>query len=63
MELADALNALVKSQALTYIRGEIIKRTVLASLMAALSPTAWLKVGQIIGTAYTYSTNCQTNIP
>ena len=48
-QLANALNALIKSQVIKYVKGEIIKRTVLASLMAALSPTAWLSIGQIIG--------------
>ncbi|KAK7693545.1 hypothetical protein QCA50_003114 [Cerrena zonata] len=48
MTLSNALLALMKSQAIKYVRAEIIKRTVLASLFAALSPTAWLKIGQII---------------
>lgn len=32
-----------------YIKGQIIKRTVLASLFAAISPTVWLKLTKIIG--------------
>jgi hypothetical protein len=31
-----------------YVKAEIIKRTFLAGLMAALSPLAWLQVGKII---------------
>ena len=48
-ELSDALFALVKSQAMQYVKAEIIKRTVLASLMSALSPIAWLKIGRVFG--------------
>jgi hypothetical protein len=33
-----------------YMKAEIIKRTILASLMTSLAPIAWLKIGQIIGT-------------
>jgi len=46
--LSNALTTLVTSQAIKYVKAEIIKRTVLAALFAALSPTAWLKIGQII---------------
>ena len=49
MSLSNALFALVKTEAIKYVRAEIIKRTVLASLFAALSPAAWLKIGHIIG--------------
>jgi hypothetical protein len=48
-DLSNALNALVKSKAMGYIKAQIIKRTILAGLMAVLSPTAWLQFGQIIG--------------
>lgn len=32
-----------------YVKAEVIKRTVLATLMSGLTPLAWLKLGQIIG--------------
>ncbi len=32
-----------------YIKGQIIRQTVLAALFAALSPTAWLKLTKLIG--------------
>jgi hypothetical protein len=49
MDLSNALYNLVKSQAMQYLKTQIIKQTVFAALMAALSPTAWLKIGQLIG--------------
>lgn len=47
--LANAFQDLLKSEAIGYIKKEVIKRTVLAGLWSALSPTVWLKVGKIIG--------------
>ncbi|KAK0503424.1 DUF726-domain-containing protein [Armillaria luteobubalina] len=47
-ELSDALLTLVKSHTMKYIKVEIVKRTVFASLMSSLAPIAWLKIGQII---------------
>ena len=32
-----------------YIKGQIIRQTVLATLFAALSPTVWLKLTKVIG--------------
>lgn len=49
LELSDALVALLKDKAIGYIETEIIKRTVLASLFASLSPVAYLQIGKIIG--------------
>ena len=49
MQLSNALVTLVKTKAVQYIKAEIIKRTVFAALFAALSPAAWLKIGQVIG--------------
>lgn len=46
--LSNALSILIKAQAMKYVKAEIIRRTVFASLFAALSPTAWLKLAQII---------------
>ncbi|KAI0928718.1 hypothetical protein AcW2_004640 [Taiwanofungus camphoratus] len=46
--LSNALSILVKAQAMKWLKAEIIKRTVFASLFAALSPTSWLKIAQII---------------
>jgi hypothetical protein len=48
-DLSNALNILVKSKAMGYIKVQIIKRTILAGLITIMSPTAWLKFGQIIG--------------
>ncbi|KAI0699711.1 DUF726-domain-containing protein [Cytidiella melzeri] len=48
INLSSALYNLVKSQAMQYLKTQIIKQTVFAALAAALSPTAWLKIGQII---------------
>ncbi|KAG7092542.1 hypothetical protein E1B28_008892 [Marasmius oreades] len=47
-ELSDALFSLIKTHVMKYVSSEVIKRTVLASLMASLTPLAWLKIGQII---------------
>lgn len=49
LELSDALVALLKDKAISYVKKEIIKRTVLASLFASLSPVAYLQIGKIIG--------------
>jgi len=46
--LSNAFTALIKAQAMKYVKAEIIKRTVFASLFAAFSPTAWLKIARII---------------
>ncbi|KAI0341665.1 DUF726-domain-containing protein [Trametopsis cervina] len=48
MNLSNALYNLVRSQAMQYLKSQIIKQTIFAALAAALSPTAWLKIGQII---------------
>ncbi|KIY72049.1 DUF726-domain-containing protein [Cylindrobasidium torrendii FP15055 ss-10] len=47
-ELSDALYTLVTDQTMTMIKVQVIKRTMFASLMAALAPTAWIKIGRII---------------
>ncbi|KAF8212107.1 hypothetical protein K438DRAFT_1902933 [Mycena galopus ATCC 62051] len=46
--LSNALTSLVKSNTMRYIQFQVLKRTVLASLMTSLLPMAWLKIGQII---------------
>ncbi|KAJ7109499.1 DUF726-domain-containing protein [Mycena epipterygia] len=46
--LSDALMNLVKANAMRYIKMEVIRRTVFASLMSSLAALAWLKIGQII---------------
>ncbi|KAJ7125481.1 DUF726 domain-containing protein [Mycena crocata] len=46
--LSDALTTLVKANAMRYIRMEVIKRTVFASLMSSLAPIALLNIGQIV---------------
>lgn len=45
-DLANALQIIAKKKALGYLKGEIIKRTILAGVFA---PTWWLQFGQIIG--------------
>lgn len=55
-DLSNALFALVKSQAMQYVKAEIIRRTVLASLMGALSPIAWLKIGRVFGQSLSSAT-------
>ncbi|KAI0670416.1 DUF726-domain-containing protein [Trametes maxima] len=47
-KLSTALLDLVKAQAMQYIKGEILKRTFLAAIWAALSPTIWMKLTKII---------------
>ncbi|KAA1469503.1 DUF726-domain-containing protein [Dentipellis sp. KUC8613] len=47
-ELSNALYTVIKTQAMRYVKAEIIKRTVLASLMMALSPIAWLQIGRVV---------------
>ena len=32
-----------------FVQGQILKQTVLAALMAALSPVVWLKITKVIG--------------
>jgi len=46
--LGKALQKLLKSYAFSYVKAEIIKRTVLASLMTALWPLGLVKVSRII---------------
>ncbi|KAF8077848.1 DUF726-domain-containing protein [Lyophyllum atratum] len=46
--LSDALVTLLKTHAMKYVQAQVIKRTILASLMSSLAPIAWLKIGQII---------------
>ncbi|KAG8626562.1 hypothetical protein KVT40_005507 [Elsinoe batatas] len=48
LSLGSALTSLLKSAAWSYARSEIIKRTVFASLTAALWPLALLKVSRVI---------------
>jgi hypothetical protein len=48
-KLSDALYQLITSNAMKYVKAEIIRRTMFASLMSALSPVALLKIGEIMG--------------
>ncbi|KAK6359311.1 hypothetical protein TWF696_000474 [Orbilia brochopaga] len=48
MDLGSALTTMLKTYAFAYLKIEIIKRTVLASLMAAMWPIALLKVGKVV---------------
>ncbi|KAL5532646.1 hypothetical protein ACEPAF_4420 [Sanghuangporus sanghuang] len=47
-KLSSALGDLVTSHAIKFVKAEIIKHTFLAALYAALTPIAFLKVGQLI---------------
>lgn len=47
--LSSAFGAMIKTEAMQYLKAEIISHTVFAALMTALAPVAWLKVGKIIG--------------
>ncbi|KAH8107071.1 DUF726-domain-containing protein [Cristinia sonorae] len=55
MELSGALGALVKSQVMKYIKAEVIKRTVFASLFAALSTGVWLKIAQLASNPWAHA--------
>ncbi|KAF7323080.1 hypothetical protein HMN09_00088100 [Mycena chlorophos] len=46
--LSDALMKLVKTNAMRYVRVEVLKRTVFAALMASLAPMALLKMKEIV---------------
>ncbi|KAG8783165.1 hypothetical protein FRC20_009118 [Serendipita sp. 405] len=48
LELGTALDTFVRQYAIGYIKSEIIKRTVLASLWSALWPVGLLKLGRVI---------------
>jgi hypothetical protein len=48
-ELSNALTALIHTEAIKYVKGEVLKRTFLAGLMSSLAPLALLNIGQIIG--------------
>ncbi|EWC47629.1 hypothetical protein DRE_03249 [Drechslerella stenobrocha 248] len=48
LDLGSALTTMLKTYAFTYLKIEIIKRTVLASLMAAMWPIALLKIGKVV---------------
>jgi len=48
LALGSALTTLLKSTAWTYARTEIIKRTLFATIQAALWPLALLKVGKLV---------------
>lgn len=45
-DLANALSIIAKKKAIGYLKGEIIKRTILAGVFA---PMWWMQFGQIIG--------------
>ncbi|ESK94526.1 duf726 domain-containing protein [Moniliophthora roreri MCA 2997] len=47
-DLSNALVTLVGTNAMKFVGAQVVQRTVLAPILAALAPTAWLKVGQII---------------
>ena len=49
MKLSSALRTLIKEQAMNVVKVQIIRRTMFATLFAALTPMALLKIGQIIG--------------
>lgn len=53
--LSDAMYKLVKGHAMKIFKAEVIRRTVFANLMSALSPVALLKIGELIGEIITSS--------
>ena len=57
LELGDALESLVRQYALGYIKSEIIKRTVLASLWSALWPLGLLKFARIVDNPFNVAKN------
>ncbi|KAF9014012.1 DUF726-domain-containing protein [Cyathus striatus] len=58
-DLSNALMTLVKSQTMQYLKLEVVKCTVLASLIPSLAPLAWLKIGKIIGMSNLSKCHCQ----
>ncbi|KAK6345620.1 hypothetical protein TWF718_007530 [Orbilia javanica] len=48
MDLGNALTTILKSYGFAYLKIEILKRTVLATLMMALWPIALLRLGQVV---------------
>lgn len=48
-ELSTALYDLVRLHALSYVKWAILKRTVMSTLMAGLSPLLLLKIGRVVG--------------
>ncbi|KAH9946142.1 DUF726-domain-containing protein [Epithele typhae] len=50
--LSTALMDLVKAQAMQFVKGAILKQTILASLMTALSPVVWVKLTKIIDNSW-----------
>ncbi|KAK6360198.1 hypothetical protein TWF730_006349 [Orbilia blumenaviensis] len=48
MDLGTALTSMLKTYGFAYLKIEIIKRTVLATLMAAMWPILLLKVGKVV---------------
>ena len=48
-DLSTALYDLIRIQALNYMKWAILKRTVMSTLMAGLSPLLLLKIGQVVG--------------
>ena len=56
--LANAFRTLIKTAGMKLLKVGILKHTVLASLMGALSPVAWLQIGKIIGESDIRIINC-----
>jgi len=48
-KLSNALKTLIQSEAMGYVSGQILRRTILAGIMSSLAPLALLRIGQIIG--------------
>jgi len=55
MELSNALNALVKSEAMRFVGAEVLKRTVFAALFAAISPSVWVRIAQLASNPWAHS--------
>lgn len=48
-KLSEGVKLLVQSEVLGYVKGQILRKTVLAGLMASLAPLSLLRIGHIIG--------------
>jgi hypothetical protein len=48
-KLSNALKTLIQSEAMGYVSGQILRRTILAGIMSSLAPLALLRFGQIMG--------------
>lgn len=48
-KLSNVLKTVIQSEAMVYVKGQILKRTILAGIMSSMAPLSLLRIGQIIG--------------